>query len=587
MQIRVSLSTLRKFQPKLIPSYYSQKPDYNTLIDIPDALSLDISLLEKFKDEMVKEAERKDLPGIVSAITEIRRVIRYKSQPDAGTRSITTLEVFIATFKETIEKTSPVRHWVFREMEDGYFSPAYVGAIEHVRGSRDCRAHVNVTLGWAHAGEQRTTTVSFYVNDFFASGDDESLFDDSCDLEGDGEDDDGSDGEASKTTSKKRKKSLTIAQILTRKQLLLETPELFTAYKQQIPKYVQYRGKTGQVFICTGVGLYRGTESYTSSVTASSLDMDGEVVEFVLDDSNEEKVEFRNTYRFWSYKSTALTAGLWGDKPIHLPISLYLLFFDLKRHAHVWVHIEGASPKVFEKGAYDKLVLPARDKQFITILMKSANLKLNDIIQGKSGGVFSLAEGKPGTGKTLTAEIVAENMGRALYKVQCAQLGISPETIENKLSVVLKRASRWGAVLLMDEADVYIRARDTDIQHNAIVGVMLRVIEYYKGILFMTTNLPNIDDAIISRATAHFRYHPPGEKLLPKIWAVLAKSHGMNLSTSDINQLVSMWPNIVGRDVKNMIRLAMMSANATGEPATVDTIETVSQFLDVGEPARG
>ena len=44
------------------------------------------------------------------------------------------------------------------------------------------------------------------------------------------------------------------------------------------------------------------------------------------------------------------------------------------------------------------------------------------------------------------------------------------------------RAQRWGAVMLIDEADVYIKRRDDDITMNAVVGVFLRVLEYFNGL---------------------------------------------------------------------------------------------------------
>ena len=93
------------------------------------------------------------------------------------------------------------------------------------------------------------------------------------------------------------------------------------------------------------------------------------------------------------------------------------------------------------------------------------------------------------TSKTLTAEVLAEYKERPLYSIQCSQLGIDPETIEKNLAVVLQRANRWNAILLLDEADVYITKRGSSLQHNAIVGVFLRILEYAQCILIMTTNL--------------------------------------------------------------------------------------------------
>ena len=49
--------------------------------------------------------------------------------------------------------------------------------------------------------------------------------------------------------------------------------------------------------------------------------------------------------------------------------------------------------------------------------------------------------------------------------------------------------ARWEAVLLLDEADVFLEARSThDLERNKLVSIFLRVLEYYEGILFLTTN---------------------------------------------------------------------------------------------------
>jgi SpoVK/Ycf46/Vps4 family AAA+-type ATPase len=69
------------------------------------------------------------------------------------------------------------------------------------------------------------------------------------------------------------------------------------------------------------------------------------------------------------------------------------------------------------------------------------------------------------------------------------------------LSVILKLAGHWKAVLLLDEADVFLAQRTiTDIERNAIVSIFLRELEYYQGILLLTTNQVDvIDEAFQSK----------------------------------------------------------------------------------------
>jgi hypothetical protein len=62
--------------------------------------------------------------------------------------------------------------------------------------------------------------------------------------------------------------------------------------------------------------------------------------------------------------------------------------------------------------------------------------------------------------------------------------------VEERLTQVLELAQRWKAVVLLDEADVFLAQRDNaGIERNALVSIFLRKLEYYQGILILTTNL--------------------------------------------------------------------------------------------------
>ena len=77
-------------------------------------------------------------------------------------------------------------------------------------------------------------------------------------------------------------------------------------------------------------------------------------------------------------------------------------------------------------------------------------------------------------GKTLTAEAIAEMLHRPLYSVSLGQLGVSPAELETKLGEVLDLCSRWDALILLDEADIFLEKRSStgSLERNAIVSVM-------------------------------------------------------------------------------------------------------------------
>ena len=94
-----------------------------------------------------------------------------------------------------------------------------------------------------------------------------------------------------------------------------------------------------------------------------------------------------------------------------------------------------------------------------------------DIVPGKGQGLIVLLHGPPGSGKTSTAETIAAYTRRPLYSITCGDIGLDPETVESQLIAHTKRADKWGCVLLLDEADVFLVSRThRELKRNALVS---------------------------------------------------------------------------------------------------------------------
>ena len=116
-------------------------------------------------------------------------------------------------------------------------------------------------------------------------------------------------------------------------------------------------------------------------------------------------------------------------------------------------------------------------------------------------GLILLLHGSPGTGKTLTAESVAEIAEKSLYRVTCGDIGTMAEIVEKYLESVFHLGKLWGCVVLLDEANVFLEQRSLeDLKRNALVSVIFRVLEYYEGILVLTSHrVGTFDEAFESR----------------------------------------------------------------------------------------
>ncbi|TGJ81664.1 hypothetical protein E0Z10_g7101 [Xylaria hypoxylon] len=133
-----------------------------------------------------------------------------------------------------------------------------------------------------------------------------------------------------------------------------------------------------------------------------------------------------------------------------------------------------------------------------------------DLIHGKGRGLAVLLHGPPGVGKTATAEAVAHLYKKPLFPITSGDLGTDPWDVEAKLSEMFRLANLWDCILLLDEAETLLaqrEKRDNNLQKSSLVSVFLRTLEYYSGILFLTTNRPDVmDDAVKSRVQVSLQY---------------------------------------------------------------------------------
>lgn len=233
-------------------------------------------------------------------------------------------------------------------------------------------------------------------------------------------------------------------------------------------------------------------------------------------------------------------------------------------------------------GCFDQLVLPETHKNTVQALVsmhtkKATQAQFDDIVKGKGKGLVLVLHGPPGVGKTLTAECVAEYAHRPLYIVSSGDLGTNSSTLDTRLSRALDLASTFKAVLLIDEADVFLSKRSLhDLERNALVSIFLRTLEYYEGILFLTTNRVNdFDDAFKSRIHIPLRYTPLPPSSRKAIWKNFLGQvdGGCDIDEAGYDQLSEAPLN--GRQIKNTVRTAVSLAEHNERPLDLEQVDQV------------
>ncbi|MEJ2409194.1 MAG: ATP-binding protein [Novosphingobium sp.] len=344
----------------------------------------------------------------------------------------------------------------------------------------------------------------------------------------------------------------TLGEVLVGKGFLKETPDLIAAYDATAERYFAWRGRYGEQFAAQGRAFY------AEDPTSARRDTDWTRKDVVVLSASGGKARLVND------------EGILTERSLALDVPGEILASYLRRAGKSNQYDNEEEIRLLASG------IPA--DMFVDVPVHAFVL-MDDIVEGKSGGTTVLCAGPPGVGKTLTAEVYSEIIRRPLYRVHSGQLGLNVTQMEAALKDVLTRAQRWGAVMLIDEADVYIKRREDDMTMNAVVGVFLRVLEYFNGLLFLTTNrVDDIDEAIVSRCIALIRYHQPDRESRARIWRVMLDQFCLAVDDALVERLADLFPQASGRDIKGLAKLTAKYCSHKAVPPGIEVFQRCSIF---------
>jgi hypothetical protein len=230
---------------------------------------------------------------------------------------------------------------------------------------------------------------------------------------------------------------------------------------------------------------------------------------------------------------------------------------------------------------WDDLVLPEAQFQILHDIARQIRQRLKVYetwgFAGKSTrglGISALFAGGSGTGKTMAAEVIANELGLDLYRVDLSQV-VSKyigET-EKNLGRIFDAAEESSAILLFDEADALFGKRSEvkdshDRYANVEISYLLQRMEAYRGLAILTTNMKEaLDQAFLRRIRFVVQFPFPDAIQRAEIWRRIFPEQTPTESL-DPYRLARL--SITGGNIRNIALCAAFLAADSNEPVRME-----------------
>lgn len=245
--------------------------------------------------------------------------------------------------------------------------------------------------------------------------------------------------------------------------------------------------------------------------------------------------------------------------------------------------LDDLAQRISSSDGWDDLVLPAAEEETLRQIAAHARGRTRVYEEwgfiAKSGrglGISALFAGPSGTGKTMAAEVLANELRLDLYRVDLASV-VSKyigET-EKNLRRIFDAAEYGGAILLFDEADALFGKRSEvkdshDRYANIEVSYLLQRMEAYRGLAILTTNMKGaLDTAFLRRLGFVVNFPFPDAPERARIWRGIFPE-GVPTEGLQWDRLAQL--NVAGGSIRNIALSAAFLAADAGCPVTMEHI---------------
>jgi SpoVK/Ycf46/Vps4 family AAA+-type ATPase len=240
-------------------------------------------------------------------------------------------------------------------------------------------------------------------------------------------------------------------------------------------------------------------------------------------------------------------------------------------------NLESLAQRIVPVATWADLVLPAMQTQILRDI--AIHVRNRAKVYGQWGferklslgkGISVLFSGPSGTGKTLAAEVLANELGLDLYRIDLSSV-VSKyigET-EKNLKRVFDAAERGGCLLLFDEADALFGKRSEvkdshDRYANIEVSYLLQRMEAYRGLAILTTNMKkSLDPAFLRRIRFSLNFPFPDAQQRGRIWMRIFPPQAPK-GRLDMEKLSRL--NVAGGNIKNIALYSAFLAAEESQP---------------------